>query len=847
MRLDSHRAASVVDRIGQPRLVLALVVLVLCVLLTGYGIASKFSLDGIPLSRAGLGRYLGFVAVMGVALYLIARSSGLSMWAACGLLAVTISLVAGAAWSLVVVAWFALSSTLVGQQLLKRLPGGGEQSHLIWLIAGAGLYGSLIGILAHFPVNYRATYAMLLALPILIWRRQALAALGAMVTAARPISARAPSESQGRRQHEFAWLELAIGVVVLIHVVIAFVPELGHDALATHLFVPAHLALRHQWGFDITHYVWAVMPMLGDWIFAVAYVLDGESGARLINVGFVIILSLLIRHIAMWAGGTVAGANWGVLFFLSTPLTFTESSSLFIESIWATFLVGGTLLVCRVCADPDRRTGASEHTNTRADLIAAGLLLGLAASAKAVTFTVLPVLFVLLILRTRYWAHVDKRLAILAGLGLFIVFAIAPYAYAYLRTGNPLFPFYNAVFQSPYFATSNFSDTRWSKGLSWNWLYLATFEPSRYIEMGKAYIGAPGFQWIVLLAPAVVLLAVRRERRAIELLLIGLACLGLTTFFIAYLRYVFPALVILCAVIAVAASRIASDETAWWKIPSLVMTMVVGLNLVYLNAAAPYYEFPTQAIFSDEKRTAYLEAQQPMRLAVNFVNQINLSNSPVAIFGEALTAGLAADALHPSWYNGAFEAEIVAVKNVGDLVRTLKKWGAQHILLQSGWDRPIVRALVEKVAMRRAVFGTVSVWTLNREEIFSEELLQSPTLGKTANWRLEPGVTVSASGAFEVTAKDNAVQIVPTVPGKQYLKSVVVSCVDKATLGRLQINWADANQKYLSTSSDTYACTATPVRHTMEATAPAGAAYAYVYASAHLDVPVRMYEVSLKH
>ena len=479
-------------------------------------------------------------------------------------------------------------------------------------------------------------------------------------------------------------------------------------------------------------------------------------------------------------------------------------------------------------------------------MLAAGLLLGVACAAKAVTFTMLPVLLVLLVLRVRNWACVDNRQAILAGLGLFIAFAIVPYAYAYLRTGNPLFPFYNAVFQSPYFAASNFSDTRWSKGLSWNWLYLATFEPSRYIEMGRQFIGAPGFQWIVLLVPAVVLLAVRQERRAIELLLIGLACLGLTTFFIAYLRYVFPALVILCAVIGVAASQISSEETAWWNPARVAMAMVVCLNLLFLNAAAQYYDFPTQTLVSDNRRTAYLETHQPMRLAVNFVNQINQANSPVAIFGDALVAGLSADALHPIWYNQKFETEILAVKNKDDLLAALKKWRVQHILLQAGWGARIVPALVEKIAVRRAVFGTVSVWTLNVETTFSEEVLHSSTLGRTSSWRLEPGVIVAASGAFEVTAKAHAVQIVPTVGGKQYLNSVLVSCVDAVTLGRLQINWLDANHKLLSTSAATYECAATPVRHSMEATAPPGATLAYVYASAHLDVPVRMYEVSLK-
>ena len=154
-------------------------------------------------------------------------------------------------------------------------------------------------------------------------------------------------------------------------------PEVGHDALAMHLFVPAHLSLRHEWSFDVTKYVWAVMPMMGDWLFSIAYMLGGETAARLINVSFIFILCRLVRDLVLWAGGNAVGARWSVLLFLATPLTFTESSSLYIESVWASFVVAGSLSIFKLLP--------SAEDNKKIQLPIAGLLLGGALAAKAVT------------------------------------------------------------------------------------------------------------------------------------------------------------------------------------------------------------------------------------------------------------------------------------------------------------------------------------------------------------------------------------------------------------------------------------------------------------------------------
>lgn len=70
--------------------------------------------------------------------------------------------------------------------------------------------------------------------------------------------------------------------------------------------------------------------------------------------------------------------------------------------------------------------------------------------------------------------------------------------YSYLESGNPVFPLYNAIFQSPYFPFRNFKDTRWGPSLWWEYLiwpiHIITAPKERLAEisdmvMALAWIG----------------------------------------------------------------------------------------------------------------------------------------------------------------------------------------------------------------------------------------------------------------------------------------------------------------------------------------------------------------------
>ena len=673
-------------------MVLATMALIAGAILTGWGLAHLSWKGALPWGLGGLVRYSFFLLICA---WLLTRGA---LWSKRSplfigiIVAVGIAFLTGALWPLLVTLWFAIASALLGKHILETLRVRlVTNSWLTSLLVGAGVIGTVVGLLAHFPVNYPALFVFLLALPVLLNRR-------ALIEQASRFTnwvTQTCLVEQGTLR-----LDATIAAVSLIYFVVALMPEIGFDALAMHLFIPAHLAQRHQWGFDASTYVWAVMPMLGDWIFSIGYMLAGETAARLINIGFIFILCWLIRDIVLWACGSVIGARWAVIIFLSTPLTFTEGSSLFIESVWASFVLSGTLAILRTSTTPS----ASRH-----EVSASGLLLGLALASKAVTFSILPALILLYMWQYRSRFKEIHSPSLILGTSLFLVTGLIPYVTAWWLTGNPVFPFFNGIFQSPYYPAVNFdSSSTFGKGLSWDILYHATFESGKYLE---ARSGASGFQWLLLLLPAPFMLLATKQRKGLILFLLGLAVITLVFQSVSYFRYVFPAWALFAATIGVALSSALSDQSGIWKYWRAAAVSSVALNLLFLNAGANYSDFALMSIPSETTKNTFLQDRQPIRNAIELVNRLNTGQKPVAIFSYPLGAGLVGDALYPNWYNSTFQREIASIQNEQELRNILLQRGVDFIILDSNWNG---RGCCANGAETRALIeiSSVGIWEL---------------------------------------------------------------------------------------------------------------------------------------
>ncbi len=808
---------------------LILIALISGVTLTITGLSSFSWPRPIPWSDAAtLVRFVGFLVVAAIFVILVSKRLHRNTSLAVVIATVLLAIVAGALWPLLVAVWFVGASSILGHWFLGRLKIKSETWVNSFLI-GAGIYGTVVGLLAHFPVNYPGIYGISLAVPILLGRNILRKWFNEFTFWL--------DQTQLTLNSSNYWLNIAISVVALIHVVVAFMPELGYDSLAMHLFISAHLLERHQWGFDVSNYLWAVWPTMGDWIFSIVYMLAGETAARLINVFFIFVLSWLVRELVLWAGGTLFGARWAVLIFLSSPLTFTESSSLFIESIWASFAVAGTLAVLKTCSHDKYRT----H-----QLTVAGGLLGCALAAKAITFTFLPVLLLILILQYKTWLRFSTASILMLGLGIFLIFGCVPYITAWWITGNPVFPFFNELFHSTLVPVANFEDTRWSKGLTWDFIYCATFQTGKYLESTP---GAAGFQWLLVFLPVMAILVTAWHKRGITLVVLAVLSIILCFHSIAYLRYIFPAYAILVASIGVGITLISKISVIQSKLLYSLGIMAVVLNIIFLSAGPfVYRDFPIKSIVSETHKEAYLAHRLPIRNAVKLVNALNLHRTPVAVFGEPKTAGLTADALYANQYNYAWLNALMAIQTTQDLVDLLLKNHVNFIITDSSsQQQKMQRELLDRVTIKVAQFDTISILKLNDEFRFKKELLKNSSFNTMEGWVLEGESYLDVDSKTVVVSETSPVtQSISVSAGQQYKNTVIARCYQAKAQGRAQVTWQDANGHSISSDIQLFICTADWQEISMEVIAPANAAKVIVYVTGHTATPLEFKSVSFR-
>ena len=783
---------------------------------------------------SGSGAFLRFIAsLLGMlcVLLLISWRIKLSCYAIGALLVLFFSLFTGNLWPLLVVIWIFLSSFLLGKIILRFIDvDGNSDAPILRILVGLGLYGTLVGLLAHFPISYPGVYSLLLLFPMLLKHRECTHICKEIIKYA--LTKKKPSVIN-------LFLDCTITAVALIYILVSFMHELGFDALAMHLFIPVQLYTKHKWSFDAVTYVWATTPMLGDWIFSIPYMLSGEFGSRILLAVFVFILAGLIRDFCLWAGATQAGIRWAVLIYISTPLTFALGSTLFIDVVWTAFLIAGFFALYKFC---------SSDTFDSASLFTASLLLGYAAESKAVTLSLLPILIVLMAINFKIWfktAHVGK---IFLALLIFIVMGCSPYITAWIYTGNPVFPFFNAIFKSEFYPHVDFDSAAvFGRGVRWDTLYRTVFESGKYLESGP---GASGFQWLILLVPILIALIIEQSKKGLLIALASVLIVVLVFQSVSYLRYAFPAWVMLSVSIGVVLSF--KYQLFVGKILVLTCALVVVMNLLFFTAGSFYRDFPLKSIFDRSTGGSYIASRLPMRKAVQIVNELNMTGGPVAVFGSPLAAGLLADALYPNWYNNRFQAAINSSKSSQDIASILISYGAEYVILEAGWNGSGCcglekQKMIEDATIKISDIGLISVRKLNEEFYFHKEILTNPELKGNLGWSIAPSVHYDKSnGAMVVNINSSATQAVSVIPGVKYRNSVVARCFQGQSIGRVQINWLNKDGKFIDASIKTFECSNDWTEYSMDVIAPNEAKTGIVYVVGHGDTPLEYRRSSLK-
>jgi hypothetical protein len=548
---------------------------------------------------------------------------------------------------------FLASSFLLGRLLWKLDSSGKGALHaLLTLLAGMSIWTFFVGLAAYWRVNYAWVYLGAFCLP-LAWRpRATLEFLRQVVRRLRPATL-------PLIEHSALGL---VGFVALCHWLVVLKPEVSADGLAMHMVIPVYVADHHLWPFDVQNFSWAVMPMAGDWCYTACYLIGGEFAARIVNFSLLLILGGLgFWVIRQWLSGSASLVL--IALFLSTPLVQLVTGSLFIENFLATVLFGGIVAL-------------SLFFDTRQPrfLYLCALLLGSAAAAKLGSFAFLVPLTVYVALAMRS----AGRAAVVAAL-LFVVTALPPYANAYLRTGNPIFPFMNGVFHSPYFESSSLIDHPYHAQLRWDTFYDATFHTDRYLESQD---GALGFAYFLFLPLAV--LSVRRNwpRLAWICLIVTVCSLVLVFLTQPNVRYVYPALPLCIVAIAASWSVLRNEATALYRLALGTGVALVIAGIYLLPASGWYHKEFFLWPFDGQARERYLVEHAPGRELVEYLN-LHHEGSPVLFLVNGQSAGLEGRVFLNAWHDDVFYGRLKRAETPEAALRIVADAGIRYIIAPS--------------------------------------------------------------------------------------------------------------------------------------------------------------------
>ena len=601
---------------------------------------------------------------------------------------------------------------------------------LVATVTGLCLWSLVIWTLAHFRVNYPIVYAAMLGLPIFL-DRKGLARFG------RQFRAWAEDPRQGDvSAGNFFMACLGLGIL-LLHLVVSMWPEVTWDALLMHLDIPARMDWKHAFDFDIHREVASLMPYFSNWLFTAAYLLGGESAAKLTN-GLFFLLAAAGCWVLVHRDCRPVWAWLAVAIFASTPLCLTTSFTLFAENTMVLAAIALWLAITYL----DRADSLRWYCAI-AILMAFPILIKITGLLLALGVT-LPL--AVSVARNRGMCGLFRLTAWLAPLALSL--ALVPYVYAWCLTGNPVFPFYNTIFRSPCYPAVNLVDLRWIGHGTWKILYQMTFLSDRF---GEVFPGAIGIHYL-LLAPLALVAGIRIWNRTIwsglAMLLVYAVGVLLSVQYIRYLLPVAPMVVVM----GILAIEQATQGTRIRPAAFLLLLALCGLDLLLLPTGYPHlHGIRLGTPFSARSRAKFVQQMAPTRLAVAYINAAAGQSSRVGFLGSPAGAGLLGEPFYGEWYNQKFFSELEGVKSAHDAVALVDRWQLTHCLWDPTFDHPqrlIIQQALRSVAAAQQDIASVTVLTIDPlavvHQMVTHELLRN---GDLANIGSEWGVDMGQRNA----------------------------------------------------------------------------------------------------
>lgn len=598
---------------------------------------------------------------------LFAVLSGILMFAAprymgaivAGLVAVLTAISVGPA-AVLAAAFFFLSANALGSILLRGGRADSVADQVCATLLGTAVYALTMTCVARAPVNYPAVWGAALAIPVLLnfgGVRERLATWRACFA-----SPRQP------RLAERAALSILL-FLLAAHWLTVLKPEITADGLAMHLSIPLNIAMHHRFTIEPARFLWAVMPMAADFVSSIVYLLGGEFAARLVVFAMLLaVCALLYSALRRWTTPTLAYLLAAA--FVATPVVQLVTGALFVENYLAAMVLGTVTAIWRLGDTGERRY-----------FYLAMALGGAAISVKfgALVFVLMAAPFAFLEAR-RHRKTFGPRpaAAFLIGAGLMIGIAAPPYAIAYAKTGNPLFPFLNEKFHSPLLPPDvDLRDVRFREKPTWRTPYEMTFHSGRFYE---GQDGSLGFHWLIFVPLGVLGLAATRQKPAVIAAVVALGAGAVILVGEPNARYLYAAMPLSLVPAGAVLAWTRSNQRAIYAILVAALVGATALNAAFLPSASFYHkDFALQQPFSRAARDRYLSENAPVRKIADYFNQAH-RGAGVLLTHEASNAGIDGDVYENHWHQISRLLAIRSAADVPSMVRLMESWQVRYFI-----------------------------------------------------------------------------------------------------------------------------------------------------------------------
>jgi glycosyltransferase involved in cell wall biosynthesis len=665
---------------------LILAVLAALVAVEVYGLVHGHLFAQTIWSPEGLARVLQFAA-----LYIAASAALLILapWIFAGLAAALIVLFTAIALgplALLSVLFFLLSAWSLGALVVGRTPWSAADApvgHLLSLLLGIAIYIFLMPFTARLPVNYAWVYVLVLSLPVLANRSAVRRALPAILRLPAALPLRSWPERLGCA---------ALLFVLITHWFAMLGPETSADGLSIHLAIPANIAANHIMTFDPARITWAVMPMGADFTWSIVYLLGGEMAAHLLNFAILLVLLVLLHSaVRRWVS---PGAAWlMVALFATTPMVQLVTGSLFVENLLAAFVLGMMIALWRFAASGESRF-----------LYLAAALGGTAMATKFGAIAILvPALACVAVEMWRRRKKAGTRWGI--ALGLMLLAAAPPYTIAWIKTGNPIFPFRNDKFHSRQLdPKADIRDIRFHEPLTWSTPYDLTFRSNRYYE---GQHGSFGFQYLVIAPLAILTLLVSPRRQAVGAAVVAVTAILLVLNTEPNARYLYPALPLLFVPLAALVGWAAAHQRPLARTLIAFSIACAAINVYFLPASSWYHK-DFYGPFTAGRREAYMDEAAPIRQVISWFNRTH-PQAPVLLTQDSYIAGLDGDVYENHWHQYGTMDQIRRAPGLPGVHALLDRWKVRYLIARkasaSHYARPAaLRELLDQCTIAEYVF-----------------------------------------------------------------------------------------------------------------------------------------------